>query len=132
MSSLQQDASNAVEYHIDQVEVRRFRRRIDWLIMPALVIVFFRRFLDKQAVNYALVFGLDKTLHLTDLVLSSAVSLFHVGQSASQYPFAYFVSRWLVIRVVSCAITAYRTVEMCIAVSNNFHGLAATTFFLSF
>jgi hypothetical protein len=51
MSSLQQDASNAVEYHIDQVEVRRFRRRIDWSIIPALVIVFFSRSLDKQAVN---------------------------------------------------------------------------------
>ncbi|KAK4958220.1 hypothetical protein LTR10_004646 [Elasticomyces elasticus] len=126
-SHVQEDA---VEYYIAPSEDARVRRRIDWFIMPAMVIVFFFQFLDKQTINYASVFGLSKTLHLSGQDFSWAVSLFYFGQLTAQFPSAYFVSRLPVTRVVGVSICAWGAAEMCIAASPNFAGLAATRFFL--
>ena len=121
---------DAVEYHIDADEDTRVRRRIDYFMMPAMVLVFFFEFLDKQTINYAAVFGLTNTLNLTGSGFSWAVSLFYFGQLTSQYPSAYFISRFPVTRVVGVTIAVWGAMEMCTAATTNFAGLAAVRYFL--
>ena len=122
----------AVVYHIDAAEEARVRRRIDYFIMPAMVMVFFFQFLDKQTINYASVFGLSDSLDLSGSDFSWAVSLFYFGQLASQYPSAYFISRFPVVKVVSLTIVLWGSMEMCLAAPKNSAGLSAVRFFLGF
>ena len=70
---------DAVEYHIDPDEDAHVRRWIDYFIMPAMVLVVFFQFVDKQSINYAAVFGLNEALDLTGSDSSWAVSLFYFG-----------------------------------------------------
>lgn len=122
----------AVEYDISPAEDARVRRRIDYFMMPAMVLVFFFQFLDKQSINYAAVFGLTDDLKLSGQDFSWVVSLFYFGQLTSQYPSAYFISRFPVTKVVGATIAAWGAMEMCIAATFNFSGLAAARFFLGF
>ena len=120
----------AVEYHINPSEDARVRRRIDYFMMPAMVLVFFFQFLDKQSINYAAVFGLTEDLKLSGSDFSWAVSLFYFGQFTSQYPSAYFISRFPVTKVVGISIALWGAMEMCIAATQNAGGLEAVRFFL--
>ncbi|GAA6064066.1 hypothetical protein JCM10212_001472 [Sporobolomyces blumeae] len=40
-------------------------RRIDWFLLPLFLITQTLQYLDKTALNYAKVFGMDKAMHLT-------------------------------------------------------------------
>lgn len=121
---------DAIVYHIDQEDERRVLRRIDFFIMPAMVLIFFFEFLDKQTINYASVFGLNDSLALSGSDFSWAVSLFYFGQLASQYPSAYFISRFPVVKVVALTIVLWGAMEMCLAATHNAAGLCAVRFFL--
>jgi ACS family allantoate permease-like MFS transporter len=50
--------------------------------------------LDKQSINYAAVFGLTEDLGLSGEQFSWVISLFYFGQFFSEYPAAYFMSRF--------------------------------------
>ena len=60
------------------------------------------------------------------------MSLFYIGQLVSEWPAAYILSRLRINTFVGCTIVAWGGVEMAIAASQNFPGLAATRFFLGF
>ncbi|KAK5172058.1 uncharacterized protein LTR77_003695 [Saxophila tyrrhenica] len=117
-------------YHIDPAEEARVLRRIDWCVMPAMVTCFFFQFLDKQTINYASVFGLSEDLDLSGSDFSWAVSLFYFGQLASQYPTAYLISRFPVVKVVSLTIVLWGAMEMCLATPQSAAGLNAVRFLL--
>ncbi|UPL00568.1 hypothetical protein LCI18_011502 [Fusarium solani-melongenae] len=111
----------AVFEDIDPEEERKLVRKLDRVIMPLMALVYFFQStltylltdLDKGSINYAAVFGLKTDLKLTGEEFSWVVSLFYLGQLASEYPAAYILSRF--------HITMF-----------NFHGLAAARFFLGF
>ncbi|KAF2102848.1 MFS general substrate transporter [Rhizodiscina lignyota] len=119
-----------VEYFVDPEEEKKVVRKIDLYVMPALVIVFFFQFLDKQTINYAAVFGMQTDLHLSGSGFSWAITLYYFGQLASQYPSAYFISRFKVVRIVGITIAAWGACEMLIASTQNFGGLGTVRFFL--
>lgn len=56
--------------------------------------------LDKQTINYASVFGLQKDLHVSGFDFSWAVTIFYFGQLCSQFPSAYFIGRFKVPTIV--------------------------------
>lgn len=87
---------------------------------------------DKSSISYAAVFGLRDDLDLTDENFSWAVSMFYVGQLVSQYPAAYILSRFHIIRFIGGTIIAWGIIEMCIGASMNFAGLATCRFLLGF
>lgn len=94
------DDTQAVFYAIDPDEEKNVVKKLDRVIMPLMAFVYFLMFLDKQNINYASVFGLSETLHLTNGEYSWAVSLFYFGQLISEYPAAYLMSRFPVVRFV--------------------------------
>jgi hypothetical protein len=60
--------------------------------------------LDKQTINYASVFGMQKDIHVSGNDFSWAVSFFYFGQMASQFVSAYFIGRFRVATVVGIAM----------------------------
>lgn len=145
--------NNARFYTIDPDEERKVVRKLDMVIMPLMVLVYFfqcrsfplswsltasgaRRLhetdLDKQSINQAAIFGLRDDLSLTGLEFSWAVSLFYVGQLVSEWPAMFLLSRLPITIYVGVTIVIWGGVNMCMAVVHNFQGLAAARFFLGF
>lgn len=85
---------------IDSDEERSVIKKIDRVIMPLMAFVYFFQYLDKQSINYASVFGLSDSLDLSGSEFSWAISLFYFGQLVSEYPAAYLMSRFSVVRFV--------------------------------
>jgi hypothetical protein len=89
-----------VHYTIDADEERQVVKKLDRVIMPLMALVYFFQYLDKQCINYASVFGLEDSLGLSGAQYSWAVSLFYFGQLVSEYPAAYLMSRFSVVRFI--------------------------------
>lgn len=96
------------------------------------LLILFLADLDKGSINYAAVFGLKTDLKLSGEEFSWVVSLFYLGQLASEYPAAYILSRFHIVRFVGATIVVWGGVEMAIGGTSDFHGLAAARFFLGF
>ena len=94
------DDTHAVHYAIDPDEEKAVVKKLDRVIMPLMALVYFFQYLDKQSINYASVFGLTDDVHLSDGQYSWAVSIFYFGQLVSEYPAAYLMSRFSVVRFV--------------------------------
>jgi hypothetical protein len=54
-------------------------RRIDFFILPLFLITQTIQYLDKTALNYAKVFGMEKAMHLKGQEFSLAASIFYIG-----------------------------------------------------
>nr|XP_001398642.2 pantothenate transporter [Aspergillus niger CBS 513.88] len=92
-------------YNIDHEIEKKVVRKLDCVILPLMVLVYFFQYLDKQTINQAAIFGLRDDLKLTDFL-----SLFMSGVT----------------------IVLWGGVNMCLAAVHNFAGLAAVRFFLGF
>ncbi|KAL5340187.1 putative allantoate permease [Aspergillus crustosus] len=115
---------------IDPGEEKRVLRKIDRVVLPLMCTVYFFQYLDKQAVGYAAVFGLQEDLHLSSNEYSWVVSIFYLGQLASEYVFIYMMSRLQVGRFVGIMILIWGVVAGCLATPHNFSGFAAVRFVL--
>ncbi|KAH7011473.1 major facilitator superfamily domain-containing protein [Ilyonectria destructans] len=122
----------AIFDEIDPAEEKALVRKLDRVIMPLMAAVYFFQYLDKGSINYAAIFGLKADLKLTGEEFSWVVSLFYLGQLASEYPAAYVLSRFHITIFVGATIVVWGGVEMAIGSTQNFHGLAAARFFLGF
>lgn len=122
----------AIFDEIDPAEEKALVRKLDRVIMPLMAAVYFFQYLDKGSINYAAIFGLKTDLKLTGEEFSWVVSLFYLGQLASEYPAAYVLSRFHITLFVGATIVVWGGVEMAIGSTQNFHGLAAARFFLGF
>ncbi|PWY74128.1 MFS general substrate transporter [Aspergillus eucalypticola CBS 122712] len=119
-------------YNVDPEIERKVVRKLDCVILPLMVLVYFFQYLDKQTINQAAVFGLRSDLKLTGQEFSWAVSLFYLGQLCSEYPAAIMLSRFPITIYVGVTIVIWGGVNMCLAAVHNFAGLAAVRFFLGF
>ncbi|KAJ4252310.1 hypothetical protein NW762_010907 [Fusarium torreyae] len=117
---------------IDPEEEKKLVRKLDMVILPLMAFVYFFQYLDKSSINYAAVFGLREELRLNGEQFSWVISLFYFGQLCSEYPAAYLLSRLRITTFVGITIICWGAVEMAIGGTVNFHGIAATRFFLGF
>ncbi|GAA83226.1 major facilitator superfamily transporter [Aspergillus luchuensis IFO 4308] len=98
-------------YNVDPEIERKVVRKLDCVILPLMVLVYFFQYLDKQTINQAAVFGLRSDLKLTGQEFSWAVSLFYLGQLCSEYPAAIMLSRFPITIYVGVTIVIWGTVS---------------------
>lgn len=65
---------------IDPAEARRVLRKIDWHIMPLLMVTYCLQYLDKSSINFASVYGLKEGTHLVGQDYSWLSSIFYFGE----------------------------------------------------
>lgn len=63
----------------DAVEARKVLRKIDLRLVPVLFVVYLLQYLDKNGINYASVYGLQKGTHLVGDDYSWLGSIFYFG-----------------------------------------------------
>ncbi|PNS18579.1 High-affinity nicotinic acid transporter [Sphaceloma murrayae] len=108
------------------VDLRALRRRIDWRIMPLMFLCYLVQLLDKIALNYGAVMGLNRDLRLRGNEFSNAATLTWVAVLVGEVPSGLILnkvsaSKWLGFNVIVwgiatasvAAATDYRTLLVC-------------------
>lgn len=65
------------DQEVDLVEAKRVLRKIDFRIIPILILIYMMQYLDKNGINYASVYGLQKGTHLHGQEYSWLGSIFY-------------------------------------------------------
>ena len=95
-----------------------------------MMVTGFLQYLDKQAIQYSVLYNLEKDLHMTAKEFSWAASLFYFGFLAWQVPSLLLLQRFPVGKYISSQVFIWGAVCLLMASPNNFGGLGTLRFFL--
>ncbi|KAK5111340.1 hypothetical protein LTR62_005180 [Meristemomyces frigidus] len=74
-------------------EAKKVLRKIDLRLVPLRFVIYLIQYLDKNGINYASVYGLQKGTHLRGQQYSWLSSIYYFGYLISQYPSGYLLQR---------------------------------------
>ncbi|KAI9720350.1 MAG: hypothetical protein M1828_005734 [Chrysothrix sp. TS-e1954] len=116
--------------HLDEGTRRRLLWRIDLIIMPVLCLVYGFNFLDKTAISYASVMGINKDLGITKYEYSWLGSLFYFGYLAMEFPVGRFLQYFPLAKYLAFGIIMRGVTLSCFAAVKDWPGAAVLRFFL--
>jgi len=107
-------------------------RRIDWCILPLFLITQTLQYLDKTALNYAKVFGMDKAMGLSGSQFSWTASIFYIGYLVAQEPAAYLIGKYKANQVLGGTCILWGICVISMMACTNFTTAMVNRFFLGF
>jgi hypothetical protein len=122
--------SAAVRVTLTAADNRRILRKIDLVILPILLIVYFLQSLDKATLAYASVFGLIVDTNLHGEEYSWLGSIVYVAQLVMQPLVSFSLVKFPIGKFTGTVVLGWGIVLCCMAIAHNFSGLLATRFFL--
>ena len=117
------------EFHTD-VNRKKLTLKIDFHIIPLLLLTYVLQFMDKLAVSNASVFGLQEDNHLKKNEYSWVSSIFYFGYLAGQFPTSRLVQVIPVGKFVGVTVLLWGVVLASTASCNSYAGLLIARFFL--
>ena len=115
---------------IDETEAKRVLRKIDYHIVPILFVTYLLQYLDKNGINYASVYGLQKGTGLHGQDYSWLSSIFYFGYLFAQYPSGYLMQKLPIAKVLGATTLGWGIILMTTPACHNFAGIAANRFLL--
>ncbi|KAF2205035.1 MFS general substrate transporter [Delitschia confertaspora ATCC 74209] len=115
---------------IDAQEAKSVLRKIDKRIVPILFVTYLLQYLDKNGINYASVYGLQKATKLYGQDYSWLGSIFYFGYLFAQYPSGYLMQRLPIGKFLGAATLGWGIILMTTPACKNFAGIAANRFLL--
>ena len=109
---------------------KRVLRKIDLVILPILLTVYFLQALDKATLSYASVFNLITDTNLVGTQYSWLGSIVYLAQLIMQPILAWLFIRLPIGKFSSAMVLCWGITLACMAAANNFGGLLATRFML--
>lgn len=147
-SSGADDAMAMVGQHqqpYDEAVAARAVRKMDWYLMPAMMLGYGLVYYDKAILGAAALFGMTTDLSLSVLVdgsqdppvvdttrLSWATALFYAGMLVGLYPLTYALQRFNMGRILGGVVVVWAGVCVSTAGVTSYRGLYAQRFFLGF
>ncbi|KAH8882323.1 putative MFS transporter [Thozetella sp. PMI_491] len=129
---------------IDPEVERRVVRKIDWFLVPVMIVGYGLVYYDKAILGNAVLFGMttDLQLSVTDTSttppttdtsrLSWATSIFYFGQLVGSYPLTYLLQRLDLPRTLAPAVVLWAIICASTAGVSTWQGLLVQRFFLGF
>ncbi|KAH7379429.1 major facilitator superfamily domain-containing protein [Phaeosphaeria sp. MPI-PUGE-AT-0046c] len=113
-------------------ENKRVLRKIDLVILPILLSVYFLQSLDKTTLSYASVFGLiaDANLDPNSQQFSWLGSIVYIAQLVMQPLVAFFLVKFPTGKFIGIMVFTWGVILCGMAGASNFAGLMATRFLL--
>ncbi|KAI9664070.1 MAG: hypothetical protein M1821_007561 [Bathelium mastoideum] len=109
---------------------QRVLRKIDLVILPIILGIYFLQSLDKTALSYAAVFGIIKDAHLVGDQYSWLGAIVYLAQLVMQPAVAYFLVKLPIGKFTGVMVLCWGAVLCLMAAAKDFGGLMATRFFL--
>ncbi|TVY45589.1 putative transporter [Lachnellula subtilissima] len=125
-----QTYKNAREIEADPAELKRVLRKIDYRIIPILFVTYMLQYLDKNSINFASVYGLQKGTHLHGEQYSWLASIFYFGYLGAQFPAGYFLQRLPMGKFLSLSTIAWGIILITTPACSSFAGIATNRFLL--
>ncbi|KAI1500410.1 major facilitator superfamily domain-containing protein [Biscogniauxia marginata] len=111
-------------------EDQRVLRRIDVVILPIMLTIYFLQGIDKACLAYASVFGLIEDTGLVGDQYSWLGSIVYLAQLVMQPLLAWLLVRLPIAKFTSAMVLCWGITLACMAAAHNFGGLLAARFFL--
>ncbi|KZM27982.1 uncharacterized protein EKO05_0007294 [Ascochyta rabiei] len=111
-------------------EDKRILRKIDLNLLPIMGISYMCQFLDKSALGYTAIMGLQNDLGLSGGQYSWASGIYYFGYLAASYPAAALMVRFPVARTIAISVIVWGAILMLTATCFNAESLLAIRFFL--
>ncbi|KAK8846885.1 hypothetical protein IAR55_005975 [Kwoniella newhampshirensis] len=109
---------------------KRIRKRIDMFLLPLFLITQTLQYLDKTALNYAKVFGMEKAMHMKGNQYSLGAAIFYIGYMVSQPGWQYLLGKYHAGRVLGASAFIWGLTVLVMVWSKNFTHVMVTRFFL--
>lgn len=116
--------------YVTEDENARILKKIDWHVMPVIVVIYFLQLLDKQTLAFSSVFGLSTDTGLVGNQYSLLGSMVYVAQLVLQPFSAYFLVKIRLSIYVPIIVTCWGATLAIMASATNFKGLLVARFFL--
>ncbi|KAK0611670.1 major facilitator superfamily domain-containing protein [Immersiella caudata] len=130
-SSSSDTAKNGLQDHqeanLTPEEIRaekRFRLKIDFIILPIIATIYFLAALDRSDVGNAAVAGMDKELNMTSAQLSYCIAFFYIGFMAFQVPGAILVRVLTAPVQLGCAAALWGAATTIMTEAQNWQTIA--------
>ncbi|KAF4551512.1 Thiamine pathway transporter-like protein 1 [Elsinoe fawcettii] len=118
-----------LEQHIDEPVdtdpdmLRRLRRKVDYMVIPFLMLCYTLNFIDKVLLNYAAVMGLNQSLHLKGDEFSKASSSFFIAVLIAALLNTYPLQKCPTAKWLGLSLILWGISTACHAAVKNFVGL---------
>ncbi|CAI7652875.1 unnamed protein product [Penicillium palitans] len=107
----------------DYQNEKALMRKIDWHILPVMFTAYMLQFLDKTALGYTAIFGIQKSLHLVGDEYSWASSAFYFGFLVASYPVSLCFVKFPIAKFLSVSFIIWAIILACHGATSNFAGL---------
>ncbi|KUJ19341.1 MFS allantoate transporter [Mollisia scopiformis] len=108
----------------------KVRRKLDFIVLPMMMMTYMLSFLDKQTLNYSNAYGLQADTHMKGIDYSWVSSALYFGWLVGAYPWNLALQRFPIGRLMGCMLFVWGAVCMLQAAVFNFSGFFAVRFFL--
>ncbi|KAL5357698.1 major facilitator superfamily domain-containing protein [Aspergillus floccosus] len=109
---------------------KQLLRKIDWNLLPVMVVSYMLQFLDKQTLNQASIMGIIEDLNLSGSQYSWCGSIFYLGYLFFSYPGSMLMVRLPIGKFIASCFLIWGVILACHAATHNFAGIMATRFLL--
>ncbi|WPV16536.1 hypothetical protein CLAFUW4_07601 [Fulvia fulva] len=116
--------------NVDPQEASRVLRRIDYHILPILMMTYMLQYLDKSSINFASVHGLRQGTNLKGQDYSWLGSIFYFGYLVAQYPAGYALQRLPLGKFIGAMILAWGILIITTPACTSFAVIATNRFLL--
>ncbi|KAJ7647137.1 MFS general substrate transporter [Roridomyces roridus] len=122
--------SSAIRREITEQENAAVLRKIDKVILPVILMVYFLQQLDKSSLSYTSIFGIVKETGLVGSQYSWLNSILYVAELVWQPASSYFLVKLPLSKYLFVHVFMWGVCVACMAAAKNFTGLITTRFFL--
>lgn len=109
--------------HLDEVNDKDVVRKIDWRVVPLMLLCYTLQFLDKVVLNYANVMGLAKDTNLIGNQFSWLPTAFFIAYMFAEFPQGFFLQKFAPSVVLGVNVTIWGITTACTAACNDFASL---------
>ncbi|OAQ60344.1 allantoate permease [Pochonia chlamydosporia 170] len=115
---------------VEEVNLGKLRRKIDWRIVPLMFCCYTMQFLDKVIYNYAAAMGIIPDLELTGNRFSNVATFLYVGLLCFEVPNVYLLQRVPAAKWLGINVTLWGIATACGAAAHNYQTILASRIFL--
>ncbi|KAF9889034.1 hypothetical protein FE257_008011 [Aspergillus nanangensis] len=109
---------------------KQLLRKIDWHLLPVMVVSYMLQFLDKQTLNQASIMGILQDLKLSGTQYSWCGSIFYFGYLVFSYPASMGMVRLPIGKFIAVCFLIWGVILASHAATRNFIGIMVARFLL--
>lgn len=126
MKPVEETAVPLEDYTLGELEDdKALVRKIDWQILPLMFMTYFLQFLDKVALNYANVMGLQKDLKMKGDDFSWLATAFFIAYAVAEFPQGVLLQKFPVTKVLGVNVFFWGVFLCCSSATHNYESMLA-------